>query len=207
MESGVTGKLIFIEGPDGVGKTTTIESLKAELDLRPKKYEFLSFPGRAMRTLGNLIYEIHHDPIKFGVAEMSGLSKQALHIAAHLDAIERIIGPKLDEGTNIILDRFWWSTLVYGSASGANPDALLGLVEAEKILWGARKPALAILLDREAPIERDDRLSDWLKLRAAYRVLADKERDFYPVRIIENATSHEDTVSQILNMIDCLATP
>ncbi|NTE68085.1 hypothetical protein G6M85_20990 [Agrobacterium tumefaciens] len=202
----MAGKLIFIEGPDGVGKTTTIENLKAKLEHRPEPYEFLSFPGKAEGTLGNLVYQIHHDPVKFGVEEMSGLSKQALHIAAHLDAIERIIGPKLDAGTNIILDRFWWSTVVYGSASEANPDALLGLVEAEKSLWGTSKPALAILLDRDAPIERDDKLSDWLKLRAAYRELAEKEDAFYPVRIIENATSHEDAVSQILNAIDGLTT-
>ncbi|MCJ2877538.1 hypothetical protein JUM41_25170 [Rhizobium pusense] len=200
------GKLIFIEGSDGVGKTTTIENLKEKLDRRPEPYEFLSFPGKAEGTLGNLVYQIHHDPLKFGVAEMSGLSKQALHIAAHLDAIERIIGPKLDEGTNIVLDRFWWSTLVYGSTSGANPDALRALVEAEKILWGARKPALAILLDRDAPIERDDKLSDWLKLRAAYRELAEKESAYYPVFVIENATSHEEAVSQILNAIDGLTT-
>ncbi len=198
----MTGKLIFIEGPDGVGKTTTIDNLKAKLELRPELYEFLSFPGKAVGTLGNLVYEIHHDPLKFGVSEMSGLSKQALHIAAHLDAIERIIGPKLDMGTNIVLDRFWWSTLVYGRASGANPNALVGLVEAEKTLWGARKPALAILLDRDAPIERDDKLSEWLKLRAAYRALAEEERLSYPVCIIENATSHDDAVSQILTAID-----
>ncbi|MEW9526882.1 hypothetical protein MRBLRH8O_004769 [Agrobacterium radiobacter] len=200
----MTGKLIFIEGPDGVGKTTTIKNLKAKLERRPEPYEFLSFPGKAAGTLGNLVYEIHHDPVKFGVTEMSGLSKQALHIAAHLDAIERIIGPKLDGGTNIVLDRFWWSTLVYGSESGANPDALFGLVEAEKSLWGARKPALAILLDRDAPIERDDKLSEWLKLRAAYRALAEKERASYPVHVIANAASHDDAVSQILTLIDDL---
>lgn len=42
----MTGKLIFIEGPDGVGKTTTVENLKEKLELRTEPYEFLSFRAK-----------------------------------------------------------------------------------------------------------------------------------------------------------------
>ncbi|MCW1838748.1 dTMP kinase [Prosthecomicrobium hirschii] len=200
----MSGRFVFIEGPDGVGKTTVTQALKEELDRSRQKFEFLSFPGKAAGTLGNLIYEIHHEPMKFGVAAMSGLSKQALHIAAHLDTIERIIDPILTEGANIILDRYWWSTLVYGSVGGANQDALLKLIEAEKTLWGSRKPALAILLVRDAPIDRDEELSEWTKLRDAYRELAESESAAYPVQIIENAASIDDAVSQIVSSIKSL---
>ncbi|MFK0692797.1 hypothetical protein ACFX5Q_32285 [Mesorhizobium sp. IMUNJ 23033] len=47
----MSGKLFFIEGPDGVGKATTIDLLKDALVQRSGRFEFLSFPGKAEGTL------------------------------------------------------------------------------------------------------------------------------------------------------------
>jgi hypothetical protein len=47
----------------------------------------LSFPGRREGSMGNLVYQVHHDPKRFGVREVTPLALQALHIAVHLDEI------------------------------------------------------------------------------------------------------------------------
>jgi dTMP kinase len=198
----MSGKLFFVEGPDGVGKTTTIDQLKVALSRRSEGFEFLSFPGRAEGTLGAVVYRIHHDPAAFGISVMTELSKQALHIAAHLDAIERLIVPALRSGTNILLDRFWWSTLVYGAAGGVHQAGLNTLVEAERLVWDKFQPALAILLDRDQPIDRDDEINSWRRLRDLYRDLALAERSRYPVEIVSNMETPETAVSTIVSLID-----
>ncbi len=43
------------EGPDGVGKTTTIDLWKDALVQRSGRFEFLSFPGKAEGTLGAVV--------------------------------------------------------------------------------------------------------------------------------------------------------
>ncbi len=117
----MVGKLLIFEGPDGVGKTTIVQELKAKLSV--ENFKFLSFPGREEGTLGNAIYRMHHSPQEFGIKVMSELARQTLHIAAHIDVIETRIKPWIAEGKNVVLDRFWWSTLVYGSVGGGEQQA------------------------------------------------------------------------------------
>src|ERR1035437_6266990 len=107
------GRLIVFEGPDEVGKTTLAEAAIAALREQGEKVLSAAFPGNIPGTLGEFIYRLHHAPRDFGVQQIGPESLQMLHIAAHLDAIDRIIMPALNAGTSVILDRFWWSTLIY----------------------------------------------------------------------------------------------
>ncbi|SEU06652.1 dTMP kinase [Hymenobacter actinosclerus] len=172
------GKLIVFEGPDGVGKTT-LSKLAVELlmaDGQPT--EWLSFPGREVGTLGHLIYEVHHQPDKFAINSISNVAKQTLHIAAHLDVIERKIRPLLDSGKHVILDRYWWSTWVYGLSAGINRELLHSLIEVEKLGWGATRPFRILLVKAAAPRDRDnENLEQWHKLVEGYQILADEEMD------------------------------
>jgi dTMP kinase len=60
---------------------------------------------------------------------------QTLHVAAHLDAIERKILPALEAGTWVILDRYWWSTWVYGIEQGISSTYLEPVIKAEQARW------------------------------------------------------------------------
>lgn len=197
----MAGKFFIFEGPDGVGKTTVVAGLKERLASSEERFEFLSFPGRDEGTLGKVVYQIHHSPQDFNIGAMSELAKQALHIAAHFDAIETRIKPLLEDGVNIVLDRFWWSTLVYGKVGGVEPLTLEQLVAAEKLVWGATLPTMAFLVDRDRPINRSENIEMWLKLRSGYAELADKERSNYGVMTLSNHATIEDVVESALSAI------
>lgn len=190
------GHVIVLEGPDGVGKSTIAAQVEKRLRASGVKSRLQSFPGREDGTLGRLVYGIHHDPRKHGIENLSATAKQALHVAAHIDLIEREIAPALADGMTIVLDRFWWSTVVYGLASGIERDVLDCLLAPELNLWRGHSVTV-FLLDRDAPIDRDDKPASWQKLRKLYGELA-KERPDAVVRI-ENRRTTGDAVDAILS--------
>ncbi|MFN7024126.1 MAG: dTMP kinase [Pseudorhizobium sp.] len=191
----MAGKLFIFEGPDGVGKTTIVQELKQKLPA--SEFEFLSFPGRDEGTLGRAIYRIHHEPKEFDIKVMSELARQALHIAAHIDVIETRIAPWISDGKNVVLDRFWWSTLVYGSVGGGKQKALEELVAAEKTVWGQIKPAAAFLIDRDSPINRREDQAYWQQLRDSYAQLASQQGSEHPVHTVRNIGSIAEAVDGV----------
>ena len=107
LEQPPPGKLIVFEGPDRVGKSTLADALTKKLVELGIPCEHLALPGRIEGTVGRLVDGIHHAPKTFGLHQITPTSLQALHVAAQLDAIERIILPALNMGTWVVLDRFW----------------------------------------------------------------------------------------------------
>ena len=89
------GRLLVLEGPDGVGKTTLCAALAEQLQNRGHDPLQLSFPGKQPGSLGELVYCVHHEQGPVRVADISMLAKQALHVAAHIDALDRQILPAL----------------------------------------------------------------------------------------------------------------
>ena len=192
------GKFIVFEGVDGVGKSTLAQSLVGRLKESRIPSEYAAFPGRAPGTIGQVIYEIHHNPGKLDIEEPSPASLQALHIAAHLDAIERVILPTLKDGTWVILDRFWWSTWVYGCVSGANRRVLDAMIGVERMQWNGTQPDLLFLVDRtDASTSQDGE-----EHRAAYKTLYAAERNRYPVCAVQNDGPVADTMSEIVTIVD-----
>lgn len=194
------GRFIFLEGPDGVGKTTISRQVARVFMERGDKVELLSFPGATPGTIGKLVYDLHHDAERFGVNALTPASKQALHIAAHLDAIERTIKPLILAGTTVILDRFWWSTWVYGVVAGVEQRVLQGLIDAEAASWGSLSPDLAVLVRREAPLR--DEGPTWPKIRDEYDRLARREAKHLKLVVVENTRAVEDAVQAIMAALD-----
>lgn len=192
------GCLIVVEGPDGIGKSTICEHLKGALRRDGIPCELLSFPGKEPGSIGELVYRMHHDQKRLGVQKLSPLARQALHVAAHIDLIDRRILLFLEAGKVVILDRFWWSAWVYGLVNGCHRRKLNALIEAERSSWGNVKPALAVLLRRESPINRDEKPEDWNRLAQEYAKLAERERRLYPVAIVDNAGSTHETLKLLL---------
>ena len=189
------GRLIVFEGPDGVGKSTLCQALGDLLRARDLKCEHLSFPGKKVGTIGRLVYHVHHYPAEYGLEEITASSLQALHMAAHLDAIERRILPALGDGRWVVLDRFWWSTWVYGLVAGVERTTLDALVNVERLHWRGSEPDALFLVDRS-----NDSLdsANRIQLREAYHVLQDSEKGRYPVYEIQNDNSVDECVARLL---------
>jgi thymidylate kinase len=175
------GKLIVFEGPDAVGKSTLVQYVKTLLEQDQLPNEILSFPGDRPGTVGRLVYELHHAPENFGIEQISPIGLQALHIAAHLDAIAQAILPALNAGTWVVLDRFWWSTWVYGRAASVDSQVLDSLIHAEKLLWGPVTPSVVFLIQRTEPLGDKPAGDEFTILSDLYRELSGSEAAKYEI--------------------------
>lgn len=195
------GKLIVLEGPDGVGKTTLAAELGNRLEAAGERTRVLSFPGREPGTLGAHVYALHHAPSLFQIESMTAASKQLLHVAAHLDVIESKIQLWLKDGINVILDRYWWSTWVYGRVEGVSTALLDAMMGVERAAWGRTMPALTVLLRRQQPINRDVSAAEWINFQNLYSDLAMRERAETAVLFLDDSPTPQSACDSILAVL------
>lgn len=200
MQAKNNGRLYVFEGPDSVGKTSLCLLLAKKLRELEIDCEVLAFPGRESGTIGNLVYELHHDHAKLNVQKLSPLVRQMLHVAAHVDVIESRVLPALNSGRTVILDRFWWSTLVYGLVDGLDVDLLHSILAPETKLWGGVQPQILFLISRPAPIEFPIS-SDWSKCAQLYMEFAATQSEKQRVSHISNEQSFDVALECVLQKI------
>lgn len=190
------GKLYVFEGPDDSGKTTLAQELVKYFKGNNIECNYYAFPGNKVGTLGKHIRSLHHSPFSFEIETLNPASLQLLHVAAHIDEIESRILPDLRRGKQVILDRFWWSTWVYGIIEGVNKRSLQIMLELEHYFWAEVQPSVVFLLFRKAElysnsIDKQERLTE------EYTDIATRENIYYPVKFISN----EGTLSEVLSKI------
>lgn len=196
--------LYVFEGPDGVGKTALSKDFSDYLNSIDIKSSYFSFPGSSLGTLGKHIYEIHHELSEAGITNINPTSLQMLHVASHIDAIESEILPELRAGNSIVLDRFWWSTIVYGSVYGANSDSLNKLIEIEKAHWAEFQPVCIFYLKRQNTL-KPSADAYWDELLEAYEKLVLQEGVSSQIEIITNESSPQETLAQIIEVYENIA--
>ena len=101
----------------------------------------------------------------------------------------------LSHGISVILDRFWWSTWVYGMASGLDESLLKMMIEIELSLWGSLKPDGVILVSRAPETAEQKQLWPW------YERLAEEEKSSYPVHRLVNNSSVNEAVAAVRALI------
>lgn len=186
--------LFVFEGPDNAGKTTIIKEVEKRLHIADLKCASLSFPGKAQGTIGAHIYKLHHDLAHYDVMQLSPLSLQLLHIAAHVDSIEQRILPMINEGTTVLLDRYWWSTWAYGICAGVSESQLEAAIAIEKQVWHGVVPTSLFLLSRQSS-SVDSALVD------IYNDLANRESGGYPVIRIKNEDTADAVAGELTRLI------
>lgn len=193
------GSIIVFEGPDGVGKTHLAKSITALLKKDKIKARYFSFPGCIDGTLGNLIYQIHHHKSQLK-EKLTPASLQILHLASHIDELEKRIKPSLDENINVILDRWWLSTLVYGKTLGVETAILEKIVNIEKHYWAGYEPKIVFILNNK-PYRKT--IKRWDVLNREYRCFCNNYIDEYDIKFISNVSCNmaEDIYQQIKQAI------
>lgn len=168
-----SGVYVF-EGIDNVGKTTIIHALK-QLIQETTDYRCIdiAFPGNEPRTLGNLVYHIHHQEQFFNVP-INETSLQLLHIASHIDLIQLQLVPLSNSKCIVLLDRFWWSTYVYGLAGGVEENIIQSIIVPELLYWKDIDIKKIFLIERRER-QKDYELSKESNIIGEYRKLAQKE--------------------------------
>jgi len=192
-----SGIYVF-EGIDNVGKTTIVNELKEKLSEEMDcECEIVAFPGNEERTLGALVYDIHHNNKKYFDYHINDASLQLLHVASHIDLIQRKLLNEDISKKIILMDRFWWSTYAYGLSEFLESDVINAVLASELKYWEKIRINKIFLLerkDREKDFESDN---DTLILQN-YRGLASKEPK---CQVINNNRRLDEVVNIIFNQI------
>lgn len=197
----VQGRLFVFEGIDGVGKSTLAKGVAEQLQKNKMNVLLLSFPGHDPKTLGNLVYKLHHNPSAYNIDNISPASLQVMHIAAHIDCIEKNILPALAKGVTVILDRYWWSTVAYGVLSGVKRQVLNSMIEFEKLAWKDVKPSNLFLITRDKPFRIELSPKQQASLSDAYQSLLIEEKSNYHIKVIENTKPLGNRIDLIVSHI------
>jgi dTMP kinase len=136
------GRFITLEGGEGAGKSTQARLLSESLSNLGLEVLRTREPGGApgAEVLRNLLLS--------GQVDWSPPAETLLHFAARAEHVEKTIRPALAEGTWVICDRFFDSTMAY---QGYGQGADRGLIAALTGLVGI-VPDLTIVLDVSAAV-------------------------------------------------------
>lgn len=137
--SGLPGKFIVLDGPDGGGKTT-VRGIIAE-HLRENGLCVTECKDPGGTVIGNRIRSVLLD---FDLTQMDVRCETLLFMASRAQLLREAIRPALTEGQVVICDRFVSATCAYQLAAGFDFDATIQLAEfAVDTCW----PDLTLILD------------------------------------------------------------
>jgi dTMP kinase len=152
------GRFITLEGIEGVGKSTHLDFIAAQLETSGHKVLLTREPGGT--RLGEAVREILLHGGDLGIEPFAEL---LLMFSARSQHIEEVIRPVLESGVTVVCDRFTDASYAYqGGGRGIAEERIRTL---EKLVQGDLVPDLTLL--RDASVETGRR-------RAASRGRADR---------------------------------
>ena len=132
------GKLIVLEGAEGVGKTTQLQRLADTLTARGIAHLGVREPGGT--AIGNQIRRLLLEP----GPGFSARTEALLFMASRAELVESDIRPALARGEVVIADRFFLSTYAYQIAGRGLSET--EVTAANRFATGGLVPDLTILL-------------------------------------------------------------
>ena len=135
-------RFLSFEGGEGVGKSTQVKRLLANLNRVSIQAVRTREPGGTPRA------EAIRSFILQGRSESWGPSAEAiLFAAARHDHVTQLIAPNLSQGTWVISDRFHDSTRAYQGLTGGVEDKLIEALEV--LALDGHTPDLTVVLDMD----------------------------------------------------------
>jgi dTMP kinase len=202
------GRLITIEGLDGAGKTTLADRLAPALAERGADVELLREPGGV--ELSERIRTLVKDP----ALRVDPRAEALLYAAARAQLCAERVGPLLDAGRWVLLDRFVDSSLAYqGAGRGLGVDAVRaindfgtgGLTPDRTLLLrvdaGTRDARRSVRGEAPDRLEREDD-AFFATIGAAYDALAAAEPGRF--RVIDARAAPDTVLSAAVTALDDL---
>jgi len=134
------GCFITLEGPDGSGKTTQIQTLYHDLVVEGYPVLLVREPGGT--DIGDQIRTILHDVKN---VEMLANAEVLLYSASRAQLVGQVIRPALEAGKVVLCDRYAESTMAYQGYGHDLDQELLKAITA--FATGGLRPDLIIYLD------------------------------------------------------------
>lgn len=200
------GLFITFEGIDGCGKSTQIELLREFLDSKGIDNIVIREPGGTV--VGEKIREILLDKKN---SDMTPLAELLLFEAARTQIVSEKISPALEEGTCVICDRFFDSSMAYqGVARGMGTDVVSLL---NNVAVAGIAPDITFFLDitvEESLARRNKRGEESDRIESAGDSFLEKVRQGYlyaavydsdRIKTIDASSSIEDIASQIQDIV------
>ncbi|HEX8841584.1 MAG TPA: dTMP kinase, partial [Sphingomicrobium sp.] len=196
---------ISLEGGEGVGKSTQVKALAAELRERGIDVVETREPG------GSEGAERIRELLLTGAEERWGARCEALlFAAARADHVEKTIRPALEGGRWVLSDRFVDSSLAYQGGAGGLGIEVLRAINAFAIGEWFPDRTLVLTLDegperaRSRDVDGSDRIGgrseDYhRKVEAAFHIIAAEEPD--RVKLIEASGPPDQVTRRLLEAI------
>jgi len=144
-------RFVTFEGGEGVGKSTQIKRLLANLSRAGVVAVRTREPGGTPKAEAIRSFVLQGRSEEWGPA-----AEAVLFAAARLDHVNQLIAPNLDAGRWVLSDRFADSTRAYQGLTGGVEERLIDALEA--LALNGRTPDLTIVLDMD-PREAFDRVA------------------------------------------------
>jgi dTMP kinase len=205
MSETTPGSYIVIEGTDGAGTTTQKELLMDHILEAGQDVIAVAEPGGT--AIGKALRLIFKD----AAIERDPSTNVALTTICRRELLRQVIEPTIEEGTNVISDRNWFSTVAYqGFGESYDVDEI---VEASvKALGRFAMPNYAVIIDvptdvaKERILARGESGGDYFEqkgrtffdnVRAGYRWVAQE----YKIPVIDGTQSIEEVHAEIKTIV------
>ena len=145
-------RFVVLDGIDGCGKTTQARRLVASLglDVHGGRSGPLHLREPGSTVAGERIRDLVLDP----GASLGRGSLALLFAAARRETLEQLVAPALEEGRDVVIERFHASTFAYqGAFGGAVPEGEVDPFDNDQLMallrgWAGRPtPTVEIILD------------------------------------------------------------
>ena len=189
------GVLVNLEGIDGCGKSTQSKLLREKLEEKGEKVLILKEPTK--RPHGQKLWDVLH-----GKRKASNEEILELFVLDRKQHVEEKIQPALDDGTMVLMDRYYYSSMAYQVAGGIDVE------EIRKKHVFAPKPDVVLIFDLPVSValervkghsdadefEKEEHLE---KVREAY---LDLENDPL-VRIVDATGTPEEIFGNVWKLV------
>ena len=187
--------LVNLEGIDGCGKSTQSKLLLEKLEEEGEKVIILKEPTK--RPYGQKLWDVLH-----GKRKASNEEILELFVLDRKQHVEEKIQPALDDGTVVLMDRYYYSSMAYQVAGGIDVE------EIRKKHVFAPKPDVVLIFDLPVSValervkghsdadefEKEEHLE---KVRVAY---LDLENDPL-VRIVDATGTPEEIFGNVWKLV------